>query len=268
MSVARSVCWWDIRRDDWAFTQPLGMEPLEERITAVMGAASKKPTAVVRNPQLQRLQALLGDDKLTGKSESSDPLLSRSQSKEVSTKRRGIPPRRAVDPATSMASPVDPPPATAVAPTQTTAPEGKVQEVPSTWQAPKSRQSVKMLSAPLEAAPSPPSSVPVQTAPIPIAVPTEATRSIAPSVVPEPVRAAIPSSPPKKIVAPKEVAPSAPVQTKVTVVDSVDKASTLKKLKQLDDLLEELELDFTEVMVSDQWDPIRSLVRDLTKSFS
>ena len=37
----------------------------------------------------------------------------------------------------------------------------------------------------------------------------------------------------------------------------------LAKLRKLDDLMEALELDFTEVMVADQWGEIRSIVKDL-----
>src|SRR3990167_2758256 len=43
---------------------------------------------------------------------------------------------------------------------------------------------------------------------------------------------------------------------------NVDKKLVLAKLKKLDDLMEELELDFTEVMVSESWDPIRTIVKD------
>ena len=67
------------------------------------------------------------------------------------------------------------------------------------------------------------------------------------------------ASPTKKPTIPEPAAP---------VGNYPDKNDVVSKLKNLDDLLEDLELDFTDVMLSEDWGPIRSIVKQLSQSFA
>ena len=62
MAQAKLFSWWEIKNNDWSFTQPLKMAPVGDRIAVVMGK-EQETECLVKNPQLQRLQRMLDSPK-------------------------------------------------------------------------------------------------------------------------------------------------------------------------------------------------------------
>lgn len=116
--------------------------------------------------------------------------------------------------------------------------------------------------APVEQAPKPPT----QTSPNRPTPPPKNT----PKATPPPVQPRQPPQQPQQPAQPAQPpAATTPANNSSAPPENYpDKKVVLAKLKQLDELMEELELDFTEVMVSENWDPIRNIVKQLSKSFS